>query len=339
MILRISFILSIVILISKFGITQDPVFTQFYSNALHLNPAFAGRDLSPRIHSSYRDQWPAINKAYVTYNIEYDQFSDDLHGGVGFQILHDRTGRGLLNTTQFATCYSYQLLINNNWTINFGLKAALVQKNLDWENAKWGDQIDPTNGFVNSTNQPRGANTNYLDFSNGFLLFGNKLFLGLAFNHLTRPNETFFYNIDNNISLDKIPIRTSAHGGYKFRLLQNGLFHKELFVTPEFVLDFQKNLKRYNFGTYFVDGIFDLGIWYRHTRYLDANNESFSPQDAIVFVAGVETNNIRIGYSYDFNLSNLVVSAVGAHEISFTMDLPDKKEHNPKFRVVNCPQF
>ena len=73
------------------GYCQDPVFTQFYSNALHLNPAFAGRDLSPRFHSSYRDQWPGINKAYVTYNIEYDQFSDDLHGGLGIQILHDRT--------------------------------------------------------------------------------------------------------------------------------------------------------------------------------------------------------------------------------------------------------
>ena len=65
---------------------QDPLFTQFFSNALYLNPAIAGRDLSPRVHSTYRNQWPGINKAYVTYNLEYDQFAPDLHGGVGFQI-------------------------------------------------------------------------------------------------------------------------------------------------------------------------------------------------------------------------------------------------------------
>jgi type IX secretion system PorP/SprF family membrane protein len=336
---KLNIVFFFFILKTSFTYGQDPVFTQFYSNALHLNPAFAGRDLSPRFHSSYRDQWPGINKAFVTYNIEYDQFSDDLHGGVGFQILHDRTGKGMLNTTQFALCYSYQLLINKDWTLNFGLKSALVQKNLDWANAQWGDEIDPSRGFVNSTNQPQGANTNYLDFSNGLVLFGKGLFVGAAFNHLTKPNETFFYNISDNLTIDKIPIRTSLHGGYKIKILQNGLFHKELFVTPEFVFDFQKNLKRYNFGTYFVDGIFDLGLWYRHTRFQDSNNSGIAPQDAIVIVAGVENKNIRIGYSYDFNLSRLVVSSIGAHEISFTMDLPEKKVHASKFRVVNCPQF
>lgn len=333
--------LFVVIFIIGFVTTysQDPVFTQFYSNALHLNPAFAGRDLSPRFHSTYRNQWPGINNAYITYNIEYDQFSDDLHGGIGFQVLHDRTGNGLLNTTQFAGCYSYQLLISREWTLNFGVKAAIVQKNLNWANAQWGDQIDPSQGFTLNTNQPQGANANYLDFSNGFVLFGKKLFFGAAFNHLTRPDETFFYNLTSSNSVDKIPIRSSFHGGYKIKLLKNGLFHKELFVTPEFVIDFQRNLKRYNFGTYFMDGIFDLGLWYRHTRILDPNNEAATPQDALVFVAGLETNNIKIGYSYDFNLSRLVVSAIGAHEVSFTMDIPSKKPHDSKFRVMNCPQF
>ncbi len=336
---RIHILIIGVVLSINISYCQDPVFTQFYSNALHLNPAFAGRDLSPRFHSSYRDQWPGINKAYVTYNVEYDQFSDDLHGGLGIQILHDRTGKGMLNTTQFAFCYSYQLLINQEWTMNFGIKTALVQKNLDWANAKWGDEIDPANGFINPTNQPQGVNSNYLDFSNGFVLFGKNLFFGAAFNHLTKPNESFFYNVSNNLIKDRIPFRTSLHGGYKLKILQNGLFHKELFVTPEFVLDFQKNLKRYNFGTYFVDGIFDLGLWYRHTRFQDANNDKVAPQDALIIVVGIENKNLRIGYSYDLNLSRLVASSIGAHEISFTIDLPEKKVHSSKFRVVNCPQF
>ena len=106
---------------------QDPLFTQFFSNALQLNPALAGRDLSPRFHTTYRNQWPEINNAFVTYNIEYDQFSDKLHGGVGFQLLHDKTGNGSLNTTAFSTMYSYQAILNKKWTINFGLKASLLK--------------------------------------------------------------------------------------------------------------------------------------------------------------------------------------------------------------------
>ena len=88
---------------------QDPLFTQFFSNALQLNPALAGRDLSPRFHTAYRNQWPEINNSFITYNIEYDQFSDQLHGGIGFQLLHDKTGNGSLNSTSFSTIYSYQL--------------------------------------------------------------------------------------------------------------------------------------------------------------------------------------------------------------------------------------
>ena len=317
---------------------QDPLFTQFFSNALYLNPAMAGRDLSPRIHSTYRNQWPGINKAYVTYNLEYDQFAPDLHGGVGFQVMHDRTGNGLLNTLQFSGCYAYQLLINREWTLNFGVKASFVQKSFNWGEAIWGDQLDPSRGNINTSNQPQGNNANYVDFSNGLILFGKNLFVGAAFNHLTRPNESFLYNTNIDAS-DNLAIRSSFHGGYKIRILKNGLFHQELFVTPEFVLDFQSNFKRLNFGTYFVDGIFDLGFWYRHTRIQDANNAGFAAQDAIVIVFGIEKNNLKFGYSYDFNLSNLVSSSIGAHEVSITLDIPSKIEPSTKFRVINCPQF
>ena len=93
---------------------QDPLFTQFFSNALQLNPALAGRDLSPRFHTAYRNQWPEIN-SFITYNIEYDQFSDQLHGGIGFQLLHDKTGNGSLNSTSFSTIYSYQLSLSRFW--------------------------------------------------------------------------------------------------------------------------------------------------------------------------------------------------------------------------------
>ena len=68
---------------------------------------------------------------------------------------YDKTGNGSLNTTSFSTIYSYQLSLSRNWTLNFGIKASFVQKSLDWENAVWGDQIDPALGAVLPTNQPQ----------------------------------------------------------------------------------------------------------------------------------------------------------------------------------------
>ena len=100
-----------------------------------------------------------------------------------------------MNTTSFSTIYSYQLSTSRNWTLNFGIKASFVQKSLDWENAVWGDQIDPALGAVLPTNQPQGNNAIYADFNSGLLLFSKNLFLGVSVDHLTRPKE-IFYNLE-----------------------------------------------------------------------------------------------------------------------------------------------
>ena len=93
---------------------QDPQFTQFYANSLHLNPALAGKDLSPRFHSGYRNQWPEIKNAYVTYNLEYDDFIEKIHGGLGFQFLHDKTANGVLNTNLLSISYAYHIKLTKN---------------------------------------------------------------------------------------------------------------------------------------------------------------------------------------------------------------------------------
>ena len=45
---------------------QDPIFTQFYSNPIYLNPAFSGTNKCPRFVMNYRNQWPAFPGAFIT---------------------------------------------------------------------------------------------------------------------------------------------------------------------------------------------------------------------------------------------------------------------------------
>ena len=138
---------------------------------------------------------------------------------------------GFLNTLQFSGCYAYQLLINREWTLNFGVKASFVQKSFNWNEAIWGDQLDPSRGNINTSNQPQGNNANYVDLSNGLILFGKNLFVGASFNHLTRPNESFLYNTNPNAN-DNLAIRTSFHGGYKIRILKTDYFIKN-YLLPQ----------------------------------------------------------------------------------------------------------
>ena len=62
--------------IGTYCLAQDPQFTQFYANPLYLNPAFAGSTRCPRVGLNYRNQWPSLNKAYITESASYDQHFD-----------------------------------------------------------------------------------------------------------------------------------------------------------------------------------------------------------------------------------------------------------------------
>ena len=74
---------------------QDPIFTQFYSNPVYLNPAFSGTHHCPRIVSNYRNQWPNFSGDFITTSITYDQFVDALKGGFGIILMSDQIAKTL----------------------------------------------------------------------------------------------------------------------------------------------------------------------------------------------------------------------------------------------------
>ena len=71
------------------GFTQDLEFTQFYSNPIYLNPAFAGSHGCPRFAMNYRNQWPSLTGTYVSYAAAYDQYFKSINGGFGVILVND----------------------------------------------------------------------------------------------------------------------------------------------------------------------------------------------------------------------------------------------------------
>src|SRR5215469_6509866 len=52
---------------------QDPGFSQFFASPLTLNPALTGKfNGVVRVAGNYRNQWPAINNAFITSTIAVD---------------------------------------------------------------------------------------------------------------------------------------------------------------------------------------------------------------------------------------------------------------------------
>ena len=150
--------------------SQDPTFTQFYSNPVYLNPALAGASGCPRIALNYRNEWPQLTGNYVTYSAAYDTYAKNVSGGIGLIAMHDQQGEGTIQTSMIGGVYSYNLKVNRKFSLMFGARAAYFQKFLDWDKLTFGDMIDPRRGFIYSTGDvPRGGSRGFFDASAGFV--------------------------------------------------------------------------------------------------------------------------------------------------------------------------
>ena len=104
---------------------QDPEFSQFYANPMHLNPAFAGTARGPRVVLANRNQWTSQAGHYETQAISYDQYFRSIKGGVGFNILNDQEGLNTFGTTRLTGAYAYQQSIGRELSLRMGLEAKM----------------------------------------------------------------------------------------------------------------------------------------------------------------------------------------------------------------------
>ena len=310
------FYIILLLVISFRSAAQDPTFSQYYSNKLYLNPAFAGTAKCPRLTLNYRNQWPGIDNSFVTYSASYDQQVDALNGGIGVLVMTDRAGEGVLNTTSASFMYSYQFSVNRKFSIRAGFQGTFVQKSIDVSNLRFGDMIDSRRGFVyQSSEQIVSDQVIYPDFSFGLLGFSEKTYFGVAVHHLTEPNEGF-------IDATPLPRRYTAHFG---AILPFGLRNEDMKWSPNFMFQAQGNFTETSLGLYVTKGPVVAGAWYRLS-------------DSYILLLGLQKDDFKIGYSYDITASRLSNQTNGSHEISFSYIFPCRPK-KIKFQTISCPSF
>jgi type IX secretion system PorP/SprF family membrane protein len=301
---------------------QDPIFTQFYSNPVYLNPAFAGSNKCPRIVSNFRNQWPGFSGDFITTSLTYDQYVDKIKGGLGVILMSDQVAK-TLKSNEASFVYSYHQHLSRKFTLNFGIQGTYISKSIDRSNLTFGDMIHPRRGFVLSTQDVINyAPVDIFDFSAGILGYTDKFYVGFATHHLTEPS--FSYISTNNTSF--LNRRYTAHAGTEISLNSKSLFsEEEKSLSPSVLFIKQGDFQQLNFGLYYRKGNYVLGAWYREG-------------DSFIVTAGMNTKLLRIGYSYDLTTSQLGVYSGGSHEISIALKLycaPKKKS----LRAMSCPSF
>jgi type IX secretion system PorP/SprF family membrane protein len=301
---------------------QDPIFTQFYSNPMYLNPAFAGSRVCPRFALNYRNEWPNISGNFITTAAAYDQKVEGLSGGLGLIVLTDNAAK-TVKTTRVSAVYAYNQSITRKFSINFGIEATFFQKSLDWNKLTFGDMIDPRRGFVYPTNDlSRGGTSSGIDFSAGVIGYTDKFFFGFATHHLNEPNESLMNSVDV-----PLPMRYTAHLGAVIPLEVNrGRYAKtEDFISPNIIFTQQGTFQQLNMGLYIKKSSLTGGVWYRN-------------KDAFIITLGLESEYIKVGYSYDITISKLSLGSGGSHEVSMGFNFACKPKKK-SFRTISCPSF
>ncbi|MFW5760662.1 MAG: PorP/SprF family type IX secretion system membrane protein [Cyclobacteriaceae bacterium] len=305
---------------------QDPVFSQYYNAPVYLNPALIGDEESMLVNLNYRSQWQSLHEPYSTAQASFIYpFYRDINkgaagqlGGMGLSVLNDVAGVNReFRTTGVSASFAYNLPLNMENFISFGLQAQLINFRIDPQGQEWGVDYVPGIGHSpgqSSEHQVSGNSTSlsitpgafwryFNDNSSGFI---HTIYSGVAVNHLNNPDMSI---LDDQT--DRLPLLYKYHGGIVFSVSQ------KVNLSANVLTLFQDTRNQSNVGAFvsyllidqsqglFSNSIVRIGGWHRW-------NDSFILSTEFV------TNKFQLGFSYDWNVTNLnrFQSGVGAYELS-----------------------
>jgi type IX secretion system PorP/SprF family membrane protein len=312
---------------------QDPQFSQFYASPLYLNPALTGNTYEDRLILNYRKQWPGTGPGYNTYAISYDHNYHKAHSGVGGLIVRDVAGTSNLAFTHAAIAYSYEARIDHKHAVRLGARLGWTRREYDPSGLVFADQVIRENAPSTIEAMPLQS-TNYMDASAGVLYFSENFWFGTSFSHVNQPQQTLYTTGDV-----KLPIRTSVHTGYRFRMdgQHVGKAHTRMTVAAHYKA--QQDWDQLDLGSYIDHDRLTFGLWYRGIPGMKAYAPGYANDESIIAMVGYETEQqLRFTYSYDITVSLLSMKSAGAHEISVIYEWP-KRGRNKKYKAVPCPKF
>ena len=313
-------------------------FSQFYNTPLSTNPANTGfiPDADYRVGVTYRNQYSSImDIPYTTYSAfgDVQLFRDRIENGwvgVGGFLMGDKAGSGALQSTKAYGSVAYHQLLGYSSLLSAGFNVGYVNKRIDPTRLKFPDQFDGKffDGQLGTSVMLSNTSASYLDVQAGmnYAYFPTEdvyVNAGYSLMHANKPKESFFAD---KTEVAVIPFRHTAFVNAILKVADNVIINPNVYYSnqagaSEIVGGLTANYNLSEFGSAQLIG----GLYYRY-------------KDAVIPVAGFETNNLIITASYDVTTSSLnnFNNGRGAAEISIV-----KKGFNSSSgpKQYFCPKF
>lgn len=309
------------------GFGQDPIYSQFYMSPILVNPAFAGTTTDGTIGLNYRNQWRQINNAYSTFSLAYDRpYSEN--GSWGAHVTADNAGDGAMRSVLASAVYGHTVNLSRSTFLKGGLELGYGQTSLDWNKLVFLDNLDPQYGAVSpggvripTAEVPRSnLSRNYLDLGGGLLIFSSQWYAGLSVKHANSPTIDFIDDATGEES--KLPTRFNLQAGMQIDLLPDNIPGMYAFVSPNVIASVQNDYYQVMAGAYVNVYEFFGGLWYR---------QGGRNGDAVIASAGATFGVFKIGYSFDYTISDLGIGSGGTHEIGISLRFDNLESKHYKF--------
>ncbi|WP_419213807.1 type IX secretion system membrane protein PorP/SprF [Maribacter sp. X9] len=264
---------------------KEPQYTQYMYNIGSFNPAYVGTVETPELSGLYRAQWIDIPGAPRTFRFGANLPFKNKKVGLGLNVVSDQLGP--VSQTYADLSYSFQVNVTDETKLSFGIDAGGSFLNVDLTKGTFENPGENLNGQMLSKFYPTvGA---------GSFLYSDNWYLGVSVpNFLTEGvyNDDVASIVDGNLQFNFI-------GGYVFDL-SDGLKFK-----PAFLVNTLKGSPvNVNLSTNFlISDVFTAGVSYRI-------------ENAFSALAGFQiSNDLFVGYSYDYNTNPLGEFNSGSHEV------------------------
>jgi len=283
---------------------QDPQYTQYMYNMNVVNPAYAGSQGTLSIGLLGRTQWvnlpgspetiTAVIHAPVGRNV-----------GLGFSVIADKIGP-VKEQNAYAD-FSYTLQTSDEGRLALGIKGGVTFQDIDFLSLSIEQSEDPL--FADNLNEA------YPNFGAGAFYYTDNFYVGLSMPNML---ETRHFKKKNGLI-------TSASEKMHYFLTSGYVFEisEDLKLKPSVMLK----------AVYGAPLSIDLSI---NALLLDTVEGGLSWREGDSLSAMINflvAENLRIGYAYDYTLTNLGDFNTGSHEVFllYNIDMSRGNLKSPRF--------
>lgn len=290
------YVLCIAMLISGVASAQqDPQFTHYMYNMSVINPGYATDNSGVvNLGGLYRTQWVGAVGAPQTVSVfAHSPIGKRVEAGIS--IVSDEIG-DVVNENNIYADVAYVIPVSQRGKISFGVKAGATFFDTNFNGFQYTDAA-PDPAFANNISKV------YPNVGAGIFYFSDNYYVGMSAPNFLKTKHLEKRDAIASIGVEEVHYFLTA--GYVFNLNSQLKFKPAMMARGVQGAPMAFDIT----GNVLINEKVEFGVGYRF-------------DDSVSALAAFNiTPNLRVGYSYDYTLSNLGNFNNGTHEIFLLFDL------------------